>query len=954
VSRSAVLFGVAACRDVTIRQGDDYHYHLPPLPAAAVAEQLIIGEIPREPLAFQGRAQTAQAIERALTTGGIAVVHALAGGPGVGKTQIAGAVARKRISEGCALVGWVGADTVDLLLTDLATIADRIGVADPEGDSATSARRLREHLEGRQEEALLVIDNATDPDAVGPLLPVAGRTQVIITSTDRAFESLGELVDVDVFTREESVRYLHERTGLDDSHSADELAATLGDLPLALAQAAAVIKARRQRYSQYLEQLQTVPIAHLLTQRAGEPYRRGAAEAILLALQAAEEADRTGTLSRVLETIAVLSGEGVPLDFLQTLDEQTADEHLCQVGAAVETGIRFSILAWAGTGDTVVMHRMIARVVRDRATGAGRRGDVLDQAAKVITAALVPESQAWQRREQARHLPEQIAALWDAGRDAWSTEPPADERTLTVLGLRQWALQHLLNTADLTRARAWGEATLTKCEHILGSDHTATLGCRNNLAGAYWESGDLGRAVPLLQATVADCERLLGHDHPLSFIARNNLAGAYRESGDLGRAIPLLEVNLVERERVCGLDHPDTLTSRNNLAGAYRESGDLGRAIPLFQTTVADCERLLGHDHPHTLSSRNNLARAYQASGDLGRAIPLLEVTLADRERVFGLDHPDTLISRGNLAGAYEASGDLGRAIPLLEATAADCERLLGHDHPHTLSAGNDLASAYQASGDLGRAIPLLEVTLADRERVFGLDHPDTLISRGNLAGAYEASGDLGRAISLQEATAADRERLLGYDHPHTLTARGNLGTGYLLSGNLARAVPLLQATLVDCERILGHDHPGTLISRGNLASAYQASGDLGRAIHLLEATAADCERILGPDHPKTLTARNKVARAYVDSGDLSRAIPLLEATAADRERILGPDHPKTLMSRYDLAYAYQASGDLGRAIPLYQTTLADCQRVLGPHHPGTQLVRRNAQAALDGPNSHA
>lgn len=403
---SADLSKVSAGGDLTVQQDVHHHYHLPHRPARAAPGQLVIGEIPREPTAFQGRPHTAQAIEQVLTAGGIAVVCALAGRRGVGKTQLAGAVARARIYQGCPLVGWVTADTIDLMLTGLATIADRVGVADPEGDYDTSARRLREHLEVRTEEALLVIDNATNPDAVRPLLPAAGRTQMIVTSVDRAFEALGQLVDVDVYTREESVRYLHERTGRDDPLGADVLADALGDLPLALAQAAGVVTARRLDYPQYLEQLRSTPVAHLLTRRAGDPYPRGAAEAILLAIQTAEKTDDTGRLSWVLETIAVLSAEGVPLKFLQTVDEQTAAAS--QVEAAVETGIRFSILTWAGIGDTVVMHRMVARVVRERATRAGRLSDVLDQAAKVITAALVPEDQAWQRRDETRHLPEQI------------------------------------------------------------------------------------------------------------------------------------------------------------------------------------------------------------------------------------------------------------------------------------------------------------------------------------------------------------------------------------------------------------------------------------------------------------------------------------------------------------------------------------------------------------------
>ncbi len=81
----------------------------------------------------------------------VAVVCAVTGLRGVGKTQIAAAYARARVSEGWGLVGWVNAETRDTLLTGLARVAERLGVADPEGDSLESARRLREHLQTRDQ-----------------------------------------------------------------------------------------------------------------------------------------------------------------------------------------------------------------------------------------------------------------------------------------------------------------------------------------------------------------------------------------------------------------------------------------------------------------------------------------------------------------------------------------------------------------------------------------------------------------------------------------------------------------------------------------------------------------------------------------------------------------------------------------------------------------------------------
>ena len=78
--------------------------------------------------------------------------------------------------------------------------------------------------------------------------------------------------------------FLAERTGLADPAGAGEVAAELGFLPLALAQAAAVIRGQHLAYGTYLERLRALPVAEYLTRRTGQPYPHGVAEAVLLSL----------------------------------------------------------------------------------------------------------------------------------------------------------------------------------------------------------------------------------------------------------------------------------------------------------------------------------------------------------------------------------------------------------------------------------------------------------------------------------------------------------------------------------------------------------------------------------------------------------------------------------------------------------------------------------------------
>ncbi|GAB2580175.1 tetratricopeptide repeat protein [Kribbella endophytica] len=830
---------------------------VPDLPVSS--EQVVVGEMPSEPIAFVER-ETVDRLAATSVASGIVVVCAVTGQRGVGKTQVAAAYARACVRDGWRFVAWVNAESGDTLLKGLANAARSLRVDDPDGDSTRSAQRLRDHLQTRPERGLLIFDNATDPDDLLPYLPAVGRTQIVITSTNLAFHAVGQSVDVEAYTRSESIRYLNERAKRNDVAGASAVAHELGDLPLALAQAAATLSRQRHlSYLKYLDRLRRLPVEAILGRTPGEAYPRSTAAALLMSIDAVESLDNSDMTGRVLAVFSLLSHDGVRQAFFSRFRGAGAEP---EIDAVLERCVAGSLLTWSVAGDALIMHRLLARVLRDRSHHGEQGGIAVRDAVHLIQPWLFDSTMAWQRRTEGAELIGHIEALWEYG----TLDNSERSLTWTVLQARTWAVRQLMAAADSTRA------------------------------------------IDLAKDQVAASQRVLGTDHSDTLICRNDLAGAYESAGRLDDAIPLFEQNLADRTRVLGTDHPDTLSSRNNLAGAYESAGRLDDAIPLYEQTFADSERVLGPDHPDTLTSRNNLAYTYRSAGRLGDAVALLEQNLADRIRVLGTDHPDTLTSRNNLAGAYESAGRPGDAIPLFEQNFADRTRDLGTDHPDTLTSRNNLASAYKSAGRLDDAIPLFEQNLADRTRVLGTDHPDVLTSRNNLAGAYESAGRLDDAISLYEQNLADLERVLGPDHPNTLSAGNNLAYAYESAGRLDDAIPLFEQNLADRTRVLGTDHPDTLASRHNLSSTYKSAGRLDDAIPVFEQNLAEYERILGPNHPDTLTSRNSLASAYRSAGRIGDAVSLLAQNLADSDRLLGPNHPSTRIYRDNLASAKSAA----------------------------------------------
>jgi tetratricopeptide (TPR) repeat protein len=726
---------------------------LPPLPYGVVPGQpsaprvagsrVVLGEIPREPPAFQKRPELLNAIIAGPRT---ARVFTLTGLRGAGKSQLAAAYARRRIDENWAVVAWIDASGREQLLGAYTQLASALGLTGDTPDSAEAARRVRHWLEAHGQKCLVVLDNADSPDILGPFLPAAGAAQVLVTSARTTLSTLGVPVPVGAFTDSQAVQFLADRTGLEDPAGALRVAGELGCLPLALAQAAAVISGQRLDYSTYIQRLATVTIAGYLTRPEEDPYPRGTAEAITLALDAARQTDPARLGRNLLDVIALLSPAGVPRPMLYAAARGTVTRrrviprrrhrHVSEeaVDAALQHLTAWSLMTWSIDRTTIVAHRLVMRVARE---DAARRKSLTPAAQRAIYALhslLPPADQAWRYPARLQEFVQQVTALSEH-LGAFPCVLIGETET-NLLWLRGWAGWYLIQVSDISRGIPLLERVLAEQEKLFSPDHRNTLAGQNNLAGAYLAAGRLDEAITLYEQLLENASRVLGPDHREPLNTRNNLAAAYLAADRIDEAIAFDEQTLADRQRIIGPDDPDTLTSRNNLATAYLKAGRIDEAIALDEQTLADRQRILGSDHPDALASRNNLARSFESAGRLDEAVDLYEQTLSDTERVLGSDHSSTLISRNNLAAAYQRAGRLDKAISLFEQTLADRQRTLSSDHPDILTSRNNLATAYLANRQQGRAIALLKRTLADSERILGTKHPLTQTVRKNLASA--------------------------------------------------------------------------------------------------------------------------------------------------------------------------------------------------------------------------
>ncbi len=803
------------------------------------------GNVPSRNGYFTGRQDLLNELEQRLRMDRVTAVlpHALHGMGGVGKSQIAAEYAYLHRSE-YDVIWWIPAEQPGQIQRALVDLSQQLGLGvSPEVSTAVPAVREALRTGVPYQNWLLIFDNAETLETVQRFIPEGGTGRVLVTSRNPEWTGVdADALEIDVFTREESIELLRKRNLSMDREEASGLAEALGDLPLAVEHASAWLATTQTRVAEYLSLLAEKRVE--LTDVAVPPgYEMPVAAAWNVAL------DRLGMENpgalQLLQVCSFFAPEPIGRELFTSPRNAPISPHLdetlqnpSRLSRAFRDIQRYGLARIDYREPSIQLHRLVRAVLVSRLSEEQR--SQMEHGAHVLLAGGNPGGP-----DIKVHWPRYHALL------------PHVVESGAVTCTDPWARQLVLDIIEFNYY--WG-------------DHD---GCR-----------DLARQV------VNTWRETLGEDDLqtlkaakwLGFVLR--ILGAFREAAEINK-------DCLERfQRIAAPDDEGTLDAMSLVAADLRAAGDFDAARDLDQEAFDKCRQAFGEDDPITLIAAHSLGVSLRLTGDFRAALALDADTCRRRAKLLSEEHALTLWTLNGYILDLRECGYYLQAHTDQEKLYERFQRVWGQDHPNTITAARNLAVSRRRAGMHTEGRKLAEETMNRLKERVGALHPDTIAAALNYAVDLRESDELEASRALAERTYQDYESIFGPEHPYTLYARTNLGIVLRLLDQVEASYEQNSSAYELMRQRLGPDHVLTLTCATNLASDHAARGRHEAARDIDADILTRSRERLGPEHPSTLACALNLSFDLIAMGQADDGERLYAEVLSAYRRVLGERHP--------------------------------------------------------------
>ncbi|EXK26264.1 hypothetical protein FOMG_17166 [Fusarium oxysporum f. sp. melonis 26406] len=800
---------------------------------------------------------------------------ALFGLGGVGKSQIALEYAyRFRAQHSNASIFWIHAENRSRIEQGFNSIAEEIGIPGNLYPSTSILALVRSWLSKRLKGPwLMVLDNADDTNVffgkltnelsshsthqhqcLWDFLPQSPNSTILFTTRNKQLgldlAGGGDLISVPPMEYSEAKLLFTSRlqTTQASEKSMKKLFDLLEYLPLAIAQAAAVIERKCQSLDQYLEryeETESAPI-NLLSKDFTDIGRDGQDKNAVFKTWSISFNQIRQDDMRAAELLSLMSfydRQGIPeLLLRQQLGTSS------QLEDALSTLKGYSLIYPSHDGKAFDMHRLVQLCVKGWLQGHNEYSTWAD-------AAIVTLCEAYPTGEHENWA--QCALLLPHAQRILTAFPSTtSDKQATLQFNVAWYLdtQGRYDSAESLHGRALEQRTLR-----LGQEHTDTLMSSNGLATVFFHQGKYAQAEQLLRQTLEARRRTLGPRHEDTLTSASTLSNILWCQGKYEEAEHLLLQTLDGRKAVLGSRHKDTMESIKHHVVFLWYNGKYCEAETKIQDLVDDMEEMLGLNHPSTLASKSVYASILDVLGKHKTAELLFNDLFNATKQLYGKEHPEALDCLERLSWTLANQGRFAEARRIKQQALEGYEKTLGKDHPETVASYSNLGTLLFQEGKLEAAEGLMREVFIRLKNISGEDHPKTIHALYFVASILYAQNRNKAAEQMYQRVIADGIKVLGKLHPETLKSKNNLAAVLQAQNKHDEAEKLYRETLTQREsdrleeaekflrqayegrkRVLGETHKDTILNKEDLASVQQRRLPHKRANWLLSSCPHD------------------------------------------------------------------------------------------------------------------
>lgn len=856
---------------------------------------------------FVGRTQELKILTETLSSEAPRIIAPpITGVGGIGKSQLAlRVIAEQRRSGQYEYIFWISAASREKLLSAYVRLAEGLGIYIDPKNPAQAIQLVQQHLQNKH--CLYIFEDAPDAKAIQDFLPLQ-RGHVLITSRNsNANAWLSQPLILKPFTKKEALALGktlgYAQTSMEEQ-ALKKLLTWLPLHPLGLMQLFSLLEDEGLKPAHFLKAMQAydtnqqeTELIKLLAEQPGTRtrYNKSLFYVFKKSLEQLQKEAGGEKALELLQQLAYLDPQGIPLDFLLTLDQDDVSPLKRSIRAALARLEQHSLLQWDRQAEKIYVHDFTQRIVRHLYAKSSFTALIHALVAYVQASTTTnPDPSKWYtllvhgrvlfgKLDVKNYLQEAYMLskyLVQACRvhSLFKEEDQWSQQNLAIAS-EQYANNHPMEYAHALYSRGMSLDNLGKYQDALAyyqqslqiykqtyshQDHPAiahtlnTIGTSLNRVGGQHQA-----ALSHHQAALSMYQRIYG-ENTKDPVALQALALSFNNVGSsLGR-LGLYEQEIAYKERALAMYRELYATNPNQVELGYcletigvsfNRLGKDKTALSYYQQALAIYEAVY-EDHPKLVRVLSRIGRSLSNIGQYQEGLACCIRSLAIQKRLYGEeDHPATAQALSYVGYTLTNVGQYKEGVTSFEQGLAMQKRIHPGQVHHALAKSlYFLGYGLYYQGNYAASFEYFMQASTMYNQIYqSQDHFNVAKTLHYLGLALQALGRYEEALTYGTKTLAMRQKLYQAQPHNPLIAESFNSVGGMLAD-----LKQYEAALASCQQALeiqqqiyqDQVHPDLVVTYLHMGEIFLARKQDRQSTHYYKQAFQMALQIYPLDHP--------------------------------------------------------------------------------------------------------